>query len=589
MPQVAKKRTDNIIELPGARDGLPKEAWEYLATLGKGRKPPKTYDDLTFEQQRKVDAWKVLIKRADALQIENGFKKWKAAANLLIERIQAGLEAPNVVDSANRTGQGKRTIPSYSRLAGRRKEWKGQGDKGLFDKHTGQVTGWRDWWVPFMQLWLCPQRRKPAVIARKLRERGLGVADRTAQRFADKLPAHLGENCRWRTGDNYHRQNFTPHVVRDYSVIPVGHTWEADGHTCDFYVRHPVSGKPFRPELTWWIDWASDRIVGFRLWDRESALNTLFSLANAIHNNNHQPTVVHLDQGSGYKNKLMDGEEVTAYFQHLGITPSFALPGSPRSKGLTEGSFNIFEERVGKFFETYCGKSRTDIFMARSEIMMKRGDVYVPTWQEAIDAIEAHITERNNSPRKRLGGRTPNQVWAEDRIPNAPVLDAEELARMRVKRVVRKSRVHYDNNTFEHEKLGMHLGDEVVVEFDPLSYERGVWVRELNGKPICRAYRVVETPAAPASYLESVERHRLKRRKATGQRKIDEARQEQIDTRPHTDVTDEIHRLEIQANPLHEMNAQQVKRAAAAGERVPRADDEDDTDPGEIDIYSTDY
>ncbi len=160
-----------------------------------------------------------------------------------------------------------------------------------------------------------------------------------------------------------------------------------------------VSGKPFRPELTFWIDWATDRIVGFRLWDRESALNTLFSLANAIHNNNHQPSVVHLDCGSGFKNKLMDGEEITAYFQHLGITPSFALPGNPRSKGKTEGAFNIFEERVGKFFETYCGRSRTDIFMSRADIMMKRGDVYVPEWQEAIEAVEAHVTERNNSAR----------------------------------------------------------------------------------------------------------------------------------------------------------------------------------------------
>ena len=578
--QNVAKRTDNIIEMPGARAGLPREAWDYLATLGQGRKKPETYDELTFDEKRKVDAWKVLINRADALQKENGLTSWKAAAQLLFERIQGGLESANVVDAGNRTARGDRTMPSYPNLAGKRRAWKKQGDQGLFDKWTGQRTGWRDWWVPFMQFWLSPQKRKAAVIARKLRERGYNVGDRTAQRFANGLPATLGERCRWRVGDNHHRQNYTPHVIRDYSVIPVGHTWEADGHTCDFYTRHPVSAKPFRPELTFWIDWACDRILGFRLWDRESALNTLFSLANAIYNNNHQPTVVHLDWGSGFKNKLMDGEEVTAYFQHLGITPSFALPGNPRSKGKTEGAFNIFEERVGKFFETYCGRSRTDIFMARSEIMMKRGDVYVPEWQEVIDAIEAHVTERNNSPRKNLGGRTPNEAWAEDRVPNPPVLDAEELARMRVKRTVRKSRVQYDNNFFQHENLGMYLGREVVVEFDPLSYDRGVWIRDLDGRHICQAYRVVETPAAPDSYLESVERQRLKRREATGQRKIDEAREQKIEQRSHTEVTDEIHRLETQPNPLNDLKAQGIKLAQNT---------QADTGPDDIDIYSTDY
>ncbi len=578
------QRKDNIIEMPGARERLPKEAWDYMASQGKGRKLPETLDDLTFDEKRKVDAWKLLINRAAALHQEKSLRSWKAGVELMLERIQLGLEAANIVTAAELTARGERAMPSYPNLANRRKLWKKHGDKGLFDNYQGKVIGFQKWWVPFFQLWLSPEKRKPAPIALKLREQGFEVSNKVVQNFAKNLPEHLGEHCRWRVGKNYHTQNFTPYVIRDYSVIPVGHTWEADGHRCDFYVRHPVSGQPYRPELTFWIDWASDMIIGWRLWDRESALNTLFSLANAIYHSKHVPTVVHLDHGAGFKNKLMDGEEVTAYFQHLGITPQFARPGNPRSKGKTEGAFALFEERCGKFFETYCGRSRTDIFMARSEIMMKRGDVYVPAFREAEATIQGYVDSRNNQPRKTLAGRTPLQAWTEDRVHNPPMLDAEELARMRVKRTVRSSRVRYDNNIFGHEKLGEHLGREVVVEFDPLSYEHGVWVRELCGKHICKAYRVVETPAAPVSFLQSCERQRLKRRVATGQRKIDEAYEQMIEARPPSEITDQILEVEQQHNELNTLHAAGLKRAAAGAQPVERGDD----DPP-IDIYSTDY
>jgi len=296
-----KQTESNLVELPGNRSGLPREAWEWLHEQGKGRKPADSYEALTFKQKKKCDAWRLFVERWQAHSKESELPSERAAFDSLLARIRAGRERPNLVDAAALIGRGKAVLPSYPNAARKLAAYKEHGVSGLWDKHPGQQTGWRDWWVPCMREWLTPQRPKRSTVAKRLRRDGFEVTDKQVQYFLhqDRLPAHLGNDCKWRTGKDYHKQNFTPYVIRDYSNLPVGHTWEADGHTCDFYVLHPVTGKPFRPELTVWVDQKSDRILNFRLWDRESALNTLFSLGNAIYNNNHVPSCIHVDRGPG--------------------------------------------------------------------------------------------------------------------------------------------------------------------------------------------------------------------------------------------------------------------------------------------------
>ncbi len=174
------------------------DRWKGTPVPPRIARQAQSIDDLTFDEKRKVEAWKVLINRAEQLMQERGLGGFKPAALLLFERIEGGLEPLNVVDSAQRVARGKRRLPSYGSLNNKQKAWKGQGDNGLFDKYRGHVTGLKDWWVPFLQYWLSPQKRKAAPIARKLRARGFKVDDREAQRFVQALPENLGEYCRER-------------------------------------------------------------------------------------------------------------------------------------------------------------------------------------------------------------------------------------------------------------------------------------------------------------------------------------------------------------------------------------------------------
>ena len=119
-------------------------------------------------------------------------------------------------------------------------------------------------------------------------------------------------------GQHYYRQNLTPYVVRDTSALPVGFIYEGDGHTCDVHIAHPQTGKATRPELTVWLDVRSHYCVGWWLSDAERASDTLFSLSHAIVSHDHVPIMIHVDPGSGYKNKLIQGEAVS-YCERLSI------------------------------------------------------------------------------------------------------------------------------------------------------------------------------------------------------------------------------------------------------------------------------
>lgn len=53
-----------------------------------------------------------------------------------------------------------------------------------------------------------------------------------------------------------------------------GTVYTADGKTFDASVAHPVSGRPFRPEITTVIDVATRRVVGWAARSPAAAIAT---------------------------------------------------------------------------------------------------------------------------------------------------------------------------------------------------------------------------------------------------------------------------------------------------------------------------
>ena len=54
-----------------------------------------------------------------------------------------------------------------------------------------------------------------------------------------------------------------PYIVRDVSILEVGQVLIADGHTLNFQVINPFTGRPSRATLIGFLDWKSGGLVGY--------------------------------------------------------------------------------------------------------------------------------------------------------------------------------------------------------------------------------------------------------------------------------------------------------------------------------------
>ena len=438
-------------------------------------------------------------------QIETGLGV-RTASELVWSRISSGQATPDLVKLAERcTCLSSHSLEEWTRLYQR------GGLLGLAPKNKGRVRKDRDWHMRAIALFSMPTRPGYSTVAYWLRNEGFEDAtDHLVRRFLKELPSNVGDTSPKRVGRHFYTQNIKPHVVRDSSSVPVGFIYEGDGHCCDVYVEHPARGH-FRPELTVWLDIRSQKVVGWWISESESAQTTLFSLSHALVSHNHTPAYVHTDPGSGFIAKLMV-DEVTGWLARFSIDPIRALPGNAKGKGLVEGWFRWFEERLGKTFPTYCGHDRTDDALSRLTARIKKGELRLPTLQQYIDAIKRYIDTYNNTPKDTLDGRSPNDLWAElEAVPLETPTAA--ILRPRDVRTVQRWTIRIDNRRYRAPDLQAYEGREVIVEYS-LHQDDQVAIYDTKGRFVCDAPLVLKADWLPASRIEEGQQRRLE-----GQRK----------------------------------------------------------------------
>lgn len=390
---------------------------------------------------------------------------------------------------------------------------------GLAPKNKGRVREAREWEMRAIALFSQPTRPGYSTVAFWLREEGFkDASDHLVRRFLKSLPSNVGDTSPKRLGRHFYNQNVKPHVVRDTSTVPVGFIYEGDGHCCDVYVEHPARGH-FRPELTVWLDIRSQMVVSWWISESESAQTTLFSLSQALVAHNHTPAFVHTDPGSGFIAKLMVNE-VTGWLSRFSIDAIRALPGNAKGKGLVEGWFRWFEERLGKTFPTFCGHCRTDDDLSRLSAKVKRGELTLPTLPQYIDAIKRYVETYNNTPKDTLGNRSPAELWSElERVPlETP---AAAVLRPREARTVQRWGVRLDNRQYRAGELQAYEGREVVVEYS-LHQDEQVAIYDGKGRFVCDALLVEKAAWLPASRIEEGQQRRLEGQKQRHLRAIEE-------------------------------------------------------------------
>ncbi len=597
MNQLARKVSHEAVRLPQeGQETLPREAVLFLTrhrARCEGAPPePYTWDTAPEDTLQRATDRLLICERIRELCREANSNTHTDFVYRLMARVRDQTEGAPILAAAARSATAKSTgpWPGDSTVLRWYGAWRDADydRNALVDQHHGRRPDWHGWEKLALALWLQPGSPTCGDVSFWLMAHyGHKSAKKgRVYKFICRLPAKLGPNSPYRIGRHNWQQNHTPYKERDISKMPAGYEYEGDGHTLDFYIAHPNTGNPVRYELTVFLDTRSQRVVAWNLWTAESAMNTLFTLARSIKALNHVPARLHVDPGPGFENK-----QVKYYLIKNNIDVVVARTANARGKGLVEGWFRIFEARCGRLFASYCGHGRVDDQLNRLRMRVDRGEIKLPTLDEAIAVIANYIREYNNTPKQgKLGGMSPNQAWAAFFKPNPPIVAADAEVRFMAERQVRSGMVQMTVDKGKPPRKWMHpellnlSGKRVVMEWSPFTFDV-VRVRPLRGGHWIECYEIDRPDAVSEHELEAQERRSAEHKRKRLQDHIDEMEAHNFFTRDAVQITDEMLDIEQQDSTLLERRHNPLNHLRVAARDGQRTEDQ----PVDIDIYSTDY
>ena len=366
--------------------------------------------------------------------------------------------------------------------------YKKDGRTGLLPEWQGRVVESAAWWGPALEYYNNPSKPDMSAVYRLLLEvEGFAVTYDQVRHYLASVPAMLGRNSPARIGKNLYRLTQKAYIRRSTEHALAGDVYVADGYKADVYLAHPVTGDIWRPELTVGMDLKSRVIVGWRADEHEGTIAVQNMWAESFARHKHVPPFLYIDNGSGYKNKLMSDDAI-GFYARSGIQQIIhAIPGNPHGKGWIEQFFRIMKDDFLKLWRPhfYCGDDMAAEVLQRTVREIKANRLQLPTLEEFTDAFNAWLQRYENRPHPEDKSVTRIALWNQ-LIPIPAHATLSDLKRQVVTLTVRRACVTHGKRAYGHPDMLAFNGQKVQLEYDLMVNEIGV-IRTLDGRWICDA------------------------------------------------------------------------------------------------------
>ena len=445
---------------------------------------PPLISELTNRQRDRMNARQAILSIIDDMTLQSSqgqaIKTFVAMANMG----QLPETTLNTLLTAKNQSHGKGLINADTLYRWMKRRSQGSAALAPVFKKTGS----HHVWLPLL-LKIYQHPNKPTVAA-CVRDWDHHYQDikrpnlRTAQRAIERIPTEITSYGRM---SKHAIRAVKPFVRRTFDGLWPMDIVTVDGHLFKAYVRHPMTGRRFRPEVTTYLDIATRKAIGFSAWIAESQFAIWGALRQMVLNPECGIPAMHYSDNGAYR-----GEQHRATLSRLGTTLMFSQAYRAQARGLIERFNSSVWAPLAKQLPLYCGK---DVDQENFKKVLKKADDKdegLPGWEDYVTTCHQALNDYNARPHRSLKNRTPNQAWAQAVEEGwAPTqLENDDLHDLlpALERKVSRGEVSLPWGRYFSPDLSAYHGQQVYVCYEPTDGEQ-VLVAAKTGELIATAQR----------------------------------------------------------------------------------------------------